>query len=54
MRYIGLDLGTKTLGVAISDKLGIIANSYKKQFILMIDNYDDLLDELEKIIKEKI
>lgn len=25
MRYIGLDLGTKTLGVAISDKSGTIA-----------------------------
>lgn len=50
MRYMGLDLGTKTLGIAISDKLGIIANSYK---ILRYDNYDDLLDELENIIKEK-
>lgn len=26
MRYIGLDLGTKTLGVALSDKSGIIAS----------------------------
>ena len=28
MRYLGLDLGTKTLGMAMSDKLGIIASSY--------------------------
>ena len=29
MRYIGLDLGTKTLGIAISDRLGMIASFYK-------------------------
>ena len=28
MRYLGLDLGTKTLGVAISDRTGIIASFY--------------------------
>lgn len=28
MRYLGLDLGTKTLGVAISDKTGVIASFY--------------------------
>ena len=53
MRYIGLDLGTKTLGVAISDKLGIIASFYKTYYF---DNEDyeslvlvvkNLLDEFE-------
>ena len=29
MRYLGLDLGTKTLGLALSDKLGIVASFYK-------------------------
>ena len=29
MRYLGLDLGTKTIGLAISDKTGLIATSYK-------------------------
>lgn len=29
MRYLGLDLGTKTLGIAISDKTGFIARTYK-------------------------
>ena len=29
MRYLGLDLGTKTLGLAISDRLGTIASPYK-------------------------
>ena len=27
MRYIGLDLGNRTCGVAISDSMGIIATS---------------------------
>ena len=29
MRTLGMDLGTKTLGLAISDKQGIIASPYK-------------------------
>ena len=51
MRYLGLDLGTKTLGVSISDKLGIIANSL---IVLRYDNedYDYLINELKKIIDE--
>ena len=28
MRYIGLDLGSRTLGVAISDEMGILARAY--------------------------
>ena len=29
MRYLGLDLGSRTLGIAISDKTGLIAHTYK-------------------------
>lgn len=29
MRYLGLDLGSKTLGLSISDQSGTIATSYK-------------------------
>lgn len=29
MRYMGLDLGSKTLGVSLSDPSGIIASSYE-------------------------
>ena len=29
MRCLGMDLGTKTLGLAISDKLGLISSPYK-------------------------
>ena len=51
MRYLGLDLGTKTLGVAVSDKTGLIATSLT---ILRHDNdYDFLIEELKNIIKEK-
>lgn len=52
MRYLGLDLGTKTLGVAVSDKLGIIATSLKT---IHFDEEDYLssLSELENIINDK-
>ncbi len=49
MRYLGLDLGSKTLGLAISDKTGLIATSYKTIFY---DNEDKLLTELKQIIEE--
>ena len=52
MKYLGLDLGTKTLGLAISDKLGIISMPYK--VINYVDNnYNTLIPELKKIIDEE-
>lgn len=51
MRYLGLDLGTKTLGVAVSDITGTIATSLT---ILRHDNnHSYLIEELKKIISEK-
>ena len=50
MRYLGLDLGTRTLGLALSDPLGMIASSYK--ILRHNEEYDKLIDELESIIKE--
>lgn len=50
MRYLGLDLGTKTLGLAISDKLGMIANPYKT---LRYNEYVDLIEPLKKIIESE-
>ena len=47
MRYLGLDLGTKTLGLAISN--GMIASSYKT---IRYEDIDKLILELEKEIKE--
>ena len=29
MKYLGLDLGTRTLGISISDKTGTVASTYK-------------------------
>ena len=52
MRYLGLDLGTKTLGLAISDKLGTIASPYK---VLRYNDIKILIEELIEIInKEKV
>ena len=51
MRYIGLDLGTKTLGISTSN--GVIATNYIT--LRHNENYDYLVDEVEKIIvKEHI
>ena len=51
MRYIGLDLGTKTLGISLSK--GIIATNYKT--LRHNEDYDYLVKEVSKIIiDEKI
>ena len=54
MRFLGLDLGTRTLGISISDKMGIVASTYKT--IRFEDsNYTSLIPELIEIItKEQI
>lgn len=51
MRYMGLDLGSKTLGIAVSDITKTIANVYTT---LRFENedYDSLLEPLSSIIKE--
>lgn len=50
MRYLGLDLGTKTLGIAITDKLGLIANPLKT---LKFNSYEDILKPLKTLITEE-
>lgn len=51
MRIIGLDLGTKTLGIAVSDATGMIATGIKT--IHFEENNPELaIPELEEIIKE--
>ncbi len=51
MRCLGLDLGTKTLGLALSDKSNLIASPFK---VLRWDgeNYDLLFKELDSIIED--
>lgn len=51
MKYLGLDLGSRTLGVAISDITGTIATSYT--VIRHQEEYDRLLSEVEKIVKNE-
>lgn len=54
MKYLGLDLGSKTLGVAISDELGIIARSYDT-FRFNEDDYDSAINyTIELCNKEKV
>ncbi len=50
MRYLGLDLGSRTLGVAVSDKTGVIASNYT--VIRHNEEYDRLLDEVKKLVDE--
>lgn len=50
MRYMGLDLGSKTLGVSLSDKSGLIASSYT--IIRHNEEYSKLVGEVGKIVKE--
>lgn len=51
MRYLGLDLGSRTLGVALSDKSGLIATTYKT--IFHNENYEGLIKEVEQIVKDE-
>lgn len=51
MRYLGLDLGTRTLGISISDITKTIASAYKT--IRFEENdYSSLLPILKEIIDE--
>lgn len=51
MRYLGLDLGTRTLGISISDTTLTIASTLKT--IRFSDSdYDSLIEPLKKIIDE--
>ncbi len=48
---IGLDLGTKTLGIAKSDLSQMIANAYTT-INYRTDDYNYALKELKKVVKE--
>ncbi len=51
MKYLGFDLGTKTLGIAVSDNKGII--SMPLTTLNHNNNYNELLDDIKKIIKDE-
>ena len=46
-RSIGIDLGSKRVGLALSDKMNMIASPYRT---LIVKNEQDLLDQLRLII----
>lgn len=47
MTYLGLDLGSKTCGIAISDRTGLIASSLE---VIRYDDYDELVNKLNNIV----
>lgn len=51
MRYLGIDLGSKTIGLAMSDPTFTIATSYKTIFF-KDEDYASTIDEIKKIVKE--
>ena len=51
MRYLGLDLGTRTLGISISDETKTIASGLTTLRFEEGD-YDAILDDLRKILEE--
>lgn len=51
MRYLGLDLGSQTLGIAISDATGTIASTYKT--IRHNEEYRHLLNVVKDIVEDE-
>ncbi len=51
-RILGLDLGTKTLGMCISDPLKITTNPIEN-FVFENENYNIPLERIDTVIKEK-
>ena len=51
MRYLGLDLGSRRLGVSISDPNGIISSAYK--VIEHNEEYEKLVEDIKKIVSDE-
>ena len=49
MIYLGLDLGSKTLGLSISDKTSTIASSLK---VIRYNSEEELFLELSKVVED--
>ena len=50
MKYIGLDLGSRTLGVAISDEMGILARAYDT-LRFRDDDYEKAIEDYTKALE---
>ena len=51
MRYLGIDFGSKTVGLAMSDTTLTIASTYKTIFF-KDEDYNSTINEIKDIIKE--
>ena len=51
MRYLGIDLGSKTVGLAMSDATLTIASSYKTIFF-NDEDYSSTISEIIEIVKD--
>ena len=51
MKYLGLDLGSRTLGLAISDALGMFARAYDT-LRFSDDDYDYAVEKTIEICKK--
>ena len=49
-KIVGLDLGTKSLGLALSDRTGLIASFYKN---ISYTDEDKLLEEIKDIVEKE-
>ncbi|MBR1680000.1 MAG: Holliday junction resolvase RuvX [Bacilli bacterium] len=52
MRYMGLDLGTRSVGVSLSDRTNTIASPYKTIFFKEGD-YTTAIEELKEIVSKE-
>ena len=50
MIYLGLDLGSKTLGVSVSDRTATIATSIE---VIRYNNLEELFAKLDKIVEDR-
>ena len=50
MIYLGLDLGSKTLGLSVSDRTSLIATSLET---IRYNDYDELFNRLDEVVNMK-
>lgn len=51
MRYMGLDLGTKTLGISMTDRTNTLVSPFKV-LRFKSEDYESVIEELKTIIKD--
>ena len=51
-KVLGLDLGTRTIGIAVSDVMEMIASGVET-YRFRDDDFDSALKRVEEIVKEK-